>query len=98
MLQRFQRGREHQVIHIVGNKRVIRGTNAKLHRQIQAGGRFAAARYAKQNHLGLIEITHRNPVVVRQGVINRGDTRVIFDQVARIEPVSAMGNGRRVEF
>ncbi|SAJ29857.1 Uncharacterised protein [Enterobacter cloacae] len=97
MLERLERGGQHQVIHIIGNKGVVGGANAKLHGQVKAGGGFTAARHAEQNHLRLVEIAQGDPVVVRQGVVNGGNTRIVFGQVAGVQPVGTVGDRRWVE-
>src|SRR5690606_24273543 len=84
--------------HVVSNKGVVGGADTELHRQVKAGRGFPATRDAKQYHLRLVEVTQRNTVVVRQGVINGGDTRIVFGQVAGVQPVRSVGDRRRVEF
>ena len=34
---------------------------------------------------------------MRRGVVNGGDTRIVFGQVARVQPVGSVGDGGRVE-
>ncbi|STW79107.1 Uncharacterised protein [Klebsiella michiganensis] len=83
--------------HIIGDKRVVSGADTVLHRQIQAGGGFPAARNAEEDHLGLIEITQRNSVIVGKGVVDSGDTRVVFVQVTGRQAVGAVSDWRRIE-
>ena len=97
MLQGLQRRRQHQIVHIVGDKRIIGGANAVLHGEVQTGGRLAAARHTEEDHLGLIEVTQGDAIVVGEGVIDGGDTRIVFDQVPGVQAVSTVGHWRRVE-
>ncbi|MNV66917.1 hypothetical protein D3C71_1596930 [compost metagenome] len=97
MLQRFQSGRQHKVIHIISNKRIVCRADTKLESKIETGRRFTATRHAQQNHLRLIEIAHRNAIVVGEGVIDGGDACVVLHQIAGVQTVGAMGDRRRVE-
>ena len=97
MLQGFQRGRQHQIVHIVGDKRIVGGANTVLHGEIQTGGCFAAARDAEEDHLRLVKVAQRDAIVMGEGIIDGGDTRIVFNQVAGVEAVGTVGHRRRVE-
>ena len=84
-----------QIVHIVGDKRVVGGADAELHRQIEASGGFAAARDAEQDHLRLIEVAQRNAVIVRQGIVDGGDAGVVLAEIAGGQAVGAVRHRRR---
>lgn len=95
MLKRFQRSRQVQIVHIVGDKRIVGGADAELHRQIKAGGGFAAARHAEQDHLRLIEVAQRNAVIVRRGIVDGGDAGIVLAEVAGGQAMGAVRHRRR---
>ncbi|CRZ83251.1 Uncharacterised protein [Vibrio cholerae] len=77
-------------MHIFGDKGVVHHAQAKLHRHVQTGGRFSAARYAKQNDVCAIEVFKRNAIIMCQGVFNGSDpvkigVRVLADTARALQ-------------
>jgi len=67
---------------------VIGRLEAMLHGQVQAGGRFAAARYAHQNHIRTSQVVVRLAVVVRQAEVDGLDAVVVFLALADVRKPS----------
>ncbi|EEY45562.1 hypothetical protein VMA_000958 [Vibrio mimicus VM223] len=73
MTLKLELGQQAHRMHIFRDKGVVHYAKAKLHRHIQTGGRFSAARYAKQNDVRPVEVFERNAIIMRQGVFNGCD-------------------------
>lgn len=69
-----QSGRQGQVLHVVFGQRVIGRADTELHGHIQTGGRFAAARHAHQNQIGLVVVVGAGAIIVVEGKVHRLDT------------------------
>lgn len=52
---------------------------------------------AEEDHLRLVKVAQRDAIVMGEGIIDGGDTRIVFNQIAGVEAVGAVGHRRRVE-
>ena len=65
----FNHARQVGAVQIVGGKRVVGGADAVLQGEVEAGGGFAAAGYAHEDHVGIGEIFGGHAVVVVEGEV-----------------------------
>ena len=101
LAQRRHRSGQASIGEVVGRQREVRRADAELQRQVQRRRRLAAARYADEDHLCLVEVARRRAVVVRLREIDRLHAREILvavgDSVRASRGVRALGAELRLE-
>jgi hypothetical protein len=83
-LVRHQRGGQLATLKVFGNQRVVGCFQAVLHGQVQAGGGFATAAHAYQNHIRQLQVAVELAVVMGQAEIDGLDAVAVFLAFARI--------------
>lgn len=83
---------------VFGYKWIIGGAHPELHRQVQAGGRLAAARYTDQDHVGFAQVARGHTVVVRQRIVDRLHALIVIDDVVQIVRAPDLVRGARAQF
>src|SRR5262249_55201754 len=75
---RLERAGQAHPVEVFRDQRVVRGADAELKRQVEAGRGLAAARDTDQYHVGLVEFLGRRAVVVGKREIDRLDALGVF--------------------
>ena len=78
LLEGHQRRWQLAAVKVFRNQRVVGRLEPMLHRQVQRGGRLAAAADPHQNHVGRVQVLVALAIVVRQAVVDGLDAVVVF--------------------